>query len=224
MSQIEGTVVQAQAGIMGFDTTEVLNAVSARNYFNKGYRFCVRYVGRGKGKSNYVDISRAEAQAIVDAGLGLMIAQHPLASGWVPTEQMGQDFGNYAALAAGQAGLLPGMNIWLDLEGVKDSVSSDDIISYCNAWFGEVESLGFETGIYIGAAPGLTADQLYWDIKTKHYWKGGSSAKAGVPDNIPPRGYQLVQRINNPNTPSEFDSNVTSTDAFGLAVRWITKS
>src|ERR1700730_1854083 len=114
MSQIEGTVVQAQAGIMGFDTTEVLNAVSARNYFNKGYRFCVRYVGRGKGKSNYVDISRAEAQAIVDAGLALMIAQHPLASGWVPTEQMGQDFGNYAALAAGQAGLLPGMNIWLD--------------------------------------------------------------------------------------------------------------
>jgi hypothetical protein len=87
-----------------------------------------------------------------------------------------------------------------------------------------VESLGFETGIYIGAAPGLTADQLYWDIKTQHYWKGGSSAKAGVPDNIPPRGYQLVQRINNPNTPSEFDSNVTSTDAFGLAVKWITKS
>jgi hypothetical protein len=221
MSQINGTVQQAGAGLIGFDTTEVLNAVSAKAYVNKGYKFCVRYVGRSKGKSTYVDISASEAQTILNAGLALTIAQHPLAAGWIPTEKMGSDFGNYAALAAGQAGLLPGMNIWLDLEGVKDGVSSDDVIAYCNAWFAEVEDLGFETGVYIGAAPILTADQLYWDLKTKHYWKGGSSAKAGVPDDIPPRGYQMIQRIQNPNTPSEFDSNVTQTDAFGGGVMWI---
>ena len=224
MSQIEGTVVQAPAGVIGFDTTEVLNAVSAKNYLNKGYKFCVRYIGRGSGKSNFVDITQSEAQTIVDTGLALMIVQHPLASGWVPTARMGSEFGNYAALAAGKAGLLPGMNIWLDLEGVKDGASSNDVIAYCNAWFAEVEKLGFESGIYIGASPGLTADQLYWDIKTKHYWKGGSSSKAGVPDDIPNRGYQLVQRISNPGTPSEFDSNVTRTDAFGSGVMWIASS
>ena len=222
MSQIQGKVVQAPAGIIGFDTADVLNAVSARDYFNRGFRFCVRYVGREKGGSSYVDINQAEAQAIVDAGLALTVAQHPLDPGWVPTAQMGHDFGNYAALAVGQAGLLPGMNLWLDLEGVRDGVSSDDVIAYCNAWFSEVENLGFASGIYIGAAPGLTADQLYWDIKTKHYWKSGSGASAGVPDNIPLRGYQLVQRITNPNAPS--DSNVTQTDAFGLGAMWVAKS
>lgn len=209
MSQIKGKIVQAAAGVLGFDTTEVLNAVSANNYINKGYKFCVRYVGRGTGKSSFVDINQSEAQTIVDAGLALTVVQHPLASGWAPTETMGSDFGNYAALAAGKAGLLPSMNMWLDLEGVKDGAPSSDIIAYCNAWFEEVEKLGFVSGIYIGASPGLTADQLYWDLKTKHYWKGGSSAKAGVPDDIPNRGYQLIQRISNPGTPSEFDSNVT---------------
>lgn len=221
MSQVEGKVIQAPPGILGFDTTEVLNVVSAKNYYNKGYRFCVRYIGRSSGKSPYVDISQSEAQTIVDASLALTVVQHPLAAGWTPTESMGSDFGNYAALAAGKAGLLPGTNVWLDLEGVKDGVSSNDVIAYCNAWFEEVEKLGFELGIYIGAAPGLTADQLYWDIKTKHYWKGGSSAKAGVPDDIPNRGYQLVQRISNPGTSSEFDSNVTRTDTFGSGVMWI---
>jgi Domain of unknown function (DUF1906) len=221
MSQIDGKVFQAAAGVLGFDTTEVLNAVSAKNYINKGYKFCVRYIGRAAGKSNFVDIGQLEAQMIVDAGLALTVVQHPLAAGWVPTESMGSSFGNYAALAAGKAGLLPGTNVWLDLEGVKDGVSADDVIAYCNAWFEEVDGLSFASGVYIGASPGLTADQLYWDLKTKHYWKGGSSAKAGVPDDIPNRGYQLVQRISNPGTPSEFDSNVTRTDAFGSGVMWI---
>src|SRR5262249_24314240 len=94
----------------------------------------------------------------------------------------------------------------------------------CNAWFEEVEKLGFESGVYIGASPGLNADQLYWDLKTEHYWKGGSSAKAGVPDDIPNRGYQLIQRISNPGKPSEFDSNVTRVDACGAGVMWIAGS
>jgi hypothetical protein len=224
MSQIDGKVVQAPAGVIGFDTTDVLNAVSAKNYLNKGYKFCVRYIGRSPGTSEFVDISQSEAQTIVDAGLALAVVQHPLAAGWEPTVGMGSEFGNYAGLAAGEAGLLAGMNVWLDLEGVNDGVSSSDVIAYCNAWFEEVEKLGFESGVYIGAAPGLTADQLYWDLKTKHYWKGGSSATAGVPDDIPNRGYQLIQRISDPGTPSEFDSNVTRTDAFGSGVMWIASS
>jgi hypothetical protein len=51
-----------------------------------------------------------------------------------------------------------------------------------------------------------------------------AQAKAGAPDDIPDRGYQLVQPIGNPNTPSEFDSNVTRADAFGSGVMWLTSS
>jgi hypothetical protein len=64
LSTIDGKVVQAPAGIPGFDTTEVLNAVSAKNYYNKGHRFCVRYIGRSADKSIYVDITQPEAQII----------------------------------------------------------------------------------------------------------------------------------------------------------------
>jgi hypothetical protein len=81
---------------------------------------------------------------------------------------------------------------------------------------------GIRFSFGIRSNPGLTADQLYWDLKTKHYWKGGSSAIAGVPDDIPQRGYQLIQRIHYPGTSLEFDSNVTKTDNFDGGVMWIT--
>jgi hypothetical protein len=43
---ITGEVFQAQAGIIGFDTTDRLNPATAKQYYNKGYRFCVRYIAR----------------------------------------------------------------------------------------------------------------------------------------------------------------------------------
>jgi hypothetical protein len=61
------------------------------------------------------------------------------------------------------------------------------------------------------------------DLRTAHYWKGGSSAEAGVPDEIPHRGYELVQRISDPG-PNGFDSDVTKTDAFGGGVIWVVNS
>lgn len=91
---------------------------------------------------------------------------------------MGHTFGANAAAYAGDAGLPTGVNVFLDLEGVKNGVSASDVIDFCNAWFAEVEGVGYETGVYVGAAPGLTADQLYWNLRTKHYWKGGSSFRA----------------------------------------------
>jgi hypothetical protein len=44
-----------------------------------------------------------------------------------------------------------------------------------------------------------------------------------VPDEIPHRGYQLVQRISDPG-PNGFDSDVTKTDAFGGGVIWVVNS
>ena len=220
---IAGVISQAQPGIIGFDTTDRLNPVTAKQYFNKGYRFCVRYLGRGDGKSKYDDLIETEAQAIVDSGMALMAVQHPLAEGWTPTQALGQSFGSAAAKLAGNAGLPSGATVWLDLEGVKAGTADTAVIDYCNAWFTEVDAVGYATGVYIGAAPGITPDQMYWNLKTKSYWKGGSSAKAGVPDDIPHRGYQLIQHIQNVGKPDEFDSNVTKNDAFGSGVMWVSQ-
>ena len=83
---ISGEILPAQAGVIGFDTAVRLNPATASQYYNKGYRFCVRYIGRGDGKSKYDDLIEKEAQAIVDSGMALMAVQHPLAEGWTPTE------------------------------------------------------------------------------------------------------------------------------------------
>jgi Domain of unknown function (DUF1906) len=216
---ITANVVQAPAGLIGVDTIGVLDTDSAQRYLARGYRFCIRYVSHDRGPSEYVDLTASEAQTIVDSGLALMAVQHPLDAGWVPTADLGQIFGQNAALHATEAGLPPGVNVWLDLEGVAPGTPAADVIAFCNAWFQQVESAGFASGIYVGANPGLSADELYWDIRTQHYWKGGSSAEAGVPDDIPPRGYQLVQRIHDPG-PREYDSDVTRTDTFGGGVMW----
>jgi hypothetical protein len=184
----------------------------------------VRYVGRGDGKSRYDDLIETEAQAIVNSGMALMAVQHPLAEGWNPTETMGRAFGSSAAKYAGEAGLPLGVTIWLDLEGVKNGTSDQAVIDYCNAWFSEIASVGYSSGVYVGASPGITPEQMYWNLKTASYWKGGSSAKSGVPDDIPHRGYQLIQHIHNAGQRNEFDSNVTKIDAFGKSVMWVTGS
>jgi hypothetical protein len=209
--------MQAPAGIIGFDTADRLDLATARQYYDRGYRLCIRYIPRDDD-SLYEDLIESEAQAIIDSGMALSVVQHPLRAGWSPSAQLGQVFGRNGAAYAAAAGLPAGMNIFLDLEGVREGTAAADVIGYCNAWFGEVEAAGYVGGVYIGASPGLSADQLYWNLKTKHYWKGGSDAEAGVPDDIPHRGYQLVQYIHYPDTPEEFDSDVTKVDAFGNGV------
>jgi hypothetical protein len=224
---LQGRVSQMPAGLIGFDTADCLNAVTAKQYFNKGYQYCIRYVSHDESMpSDFVDLTADEAQAILDSGMGLFVVQHPLGTkgGWTPTQQLGQTFGQNAAAYAGEAGIPSGVNIFLDLEGVKAGTATGDVIDYCNAWFAEVAAVGYETGVYVGASPGLSADQLYWNLKTKHYWKGGSSSQAGVPDDIPQRGYQLIQYIHYPDTPNEFDSNVSKTDNFGGGVMWLTST
>jgi hypothetical protein len=223
-NMLAGRIEAAAVGAIGFDTADPLNVITAKQFANKGYKFCIRYVGRdGKSpaKSDYVDLSSTEADAILSAGLCLSVVQHPLRAGWVPSERLGREFGSAAAILSGEAGLPRGTTVWLDLEGVKSETADTEVIAYCNAWFGELSAVGYDPGVYIGSNPGLTAEQIYWDLKTTHYWKGGSSAKAGVPDEIPHRGYQLVQRIHHPGTPKEFDSDVVRNDAFGHAFNWV---
>lgn len=222
---LQGRVSQAPAGVIGFDSSDALTAVTARQYFNRGFRFCVRYVSHDEAvPSSYRNLTADEGQAIIDAGLALFVIQHPLAAGWVPTARLGQQYGQNAAIYAGNAGVPPGVNVFLDLEGVKPGTPDGDVIDYCNAWFAEIEAVGYVSGVYVAAAPGLSADELYWNLKTKHYWRGGSSVEAGVPADIPNRGYQLSQRIQNPGQSNEFDWDVTKTDNFGSGVMWISNA
>lgn len=219
---LAGNVSSAIPGALGFDTAVPLNADSARNYFNQGYRFCVRYVSRtdasraANAESGLTDISEAEGQLILASGLALMVVQHVAASGWVPSAGLGDEYGGNAAAYTAAAGLPEGVNVWLDLEDIPAGTSHSDIIDYCNAWFGKVSAAGYVPGVYVGFNSWLSPDELFFDLKTKHYWRA-----AGNIQNVSHRGYQMFQHVIKLNDNSELDKNVTNNDALGLAAQWL---
>jgi hypothetical protein len=214
-----GTVIRAPAGAQGFDTDTVISAQQAHRLRGAGFTFCLRYLSRTEGESSG-DLMPAEAGRILDAGLALMPVQHVARRGWVPTPELGTTYGKAAAANATAVGFPQGVNVWLDLEGVLGSVLSEEVIRYCNAWFYEVESAGFVPGLYVGAEAILTGDELYWRLKTRHYWRSASR----VPP-IPHRGYQMFQALAPSPVPGiSIDRNVTKDDGFGDAVVWLAPS
>ena len=218
---LSGAIVSAPTGVQGFDTNTSLSSDTARRLRDAGFGFCIRYLTRDRGQQSH-DLTPEEAVHILDAGLGLMAVQHVQPDGWHPTAALGATYGANAVANAQQVGIPAGVTLWLDLEGVAAETAPAIVIEYCNAWFDAVTAAGYESGIYVGANAVLSGEDLYWSLKTRHYWKSGSK----VPD-IPHRGYQLVQRI----APGgdvlagvSIDRNVTSTDALGGTVRWLSRA
>jgi len=213
---LTGSVVRAPAGQQGFDADTVLTSSQARQLRDAGFAFCIRYLSRAANQPAS-DLTTAEARRILSAKLALMPVQHVAREGWVPTGDLGTTNGSRAAQHALDIGFPPGVNVWLDVEGIAPSVPSQDVIDYCNAWFTEVEAVGFESGLYVGANAILSADELFWRLKTKHYWHSLST----VPD-IPHRGYQMFQSaVRHPLAGVDMDRNVTLNDAFGDSVLWL---
>lgn len=216
-----GNVVAAAPGVIGFDIATRLNMAQAKKYVSQGFAFCIRYVSRDDAtrkaneKNGTPDLSLDEGQVILAAGMALMVVQHCPKPGWTPTAELGKTYGENAASYAATAGLPEGVNLWLDLEGIAKETPHQDIIDYCNAWFAAVRVGGYEPGVYLGFDIYLSSDELFFNLKTKHYWR----APGHVPD-VAHRGYQLIQHIKNPG-PTEFDWDVTRTDDLGDTVIWL---
>jgi hypothetical protein len=214
---LPGQVVSAPPGLHGIDTNTVLDDRHCRTAKVRGFSFCLRYVSRAEREQTH-DLHEAEARTILNAGLALMPVQHVARAGWSPTKNLGSTYGRNAAAHVREIGFPPGVNVWLDLEGVKSSSSHAAVIEYCNAWIAEVELAGFVPGVYIGARAILTGDEIFWRLRARHFWKSGSR----VPD-IPHRGYQLIQKIirNDKIDGVEIDRNLTVNDNFEQSVLWL---
>jgi Domain of unknown function (DUF1906) len=218
---LAGIVSPAPPGLVGFDFDSKINSAQAKQFARRGFRFCIRYISRDdqsrahNQQQGTPDLSIDEAQGILDSGMALMAVQHVANPGWHPTPALGTTYGGNAAVYAAEAGLPSGVNVWLDLEGIAEGTSHDNIIGYCNNWFAALSNGGYEPGIYIGFDVFLSPDELFFNLTTKHYWR----APGNIPE-ISHRGYQLIQHIDNPG-PNEFDRDVTLNDAFGGAVMWL---
>jgi hypothetical protein len=212
---LSGSVKSAPVGAHGFDTDTKLSAASARNLRQAGFVFCIRYVSRADSEASS-DLTTAEATAILNAGLALMPVQHVAKSGWIPSADLGTNNGKNAAKNAGSVGFPAGVNLWLDLEGASGSATSQQAIDYCNAWFTEVDKAGFVSGLYVGPQAILNGHDLFFRLRTKHYWKSASH----VP-NVDNRGYQMVQSLPHKVAGVNLDSDVTKNDDLGDAVIWL---
>jgi hypothetical protein len=217
---LTGSIQTAPAGLRGFDANTPISASTAAAFWNAGYRFCLRYVGRTQMAS--YDLTTSEAQVLLAQGFGLMPVQHVLNPGWAPTQSLGEQYGANAAKFAQQIGFPPGVNVWCDLECVADDAKASDVVAYCNAWYTGVADAGYVPGVYVGYQPGLTGSQLYSNLKFSHYWAAYNVDGDSKPT---PRGWQMVQSegsgtVGGVSTES-YDADKTYVDGKGGAVLWL---
>jgi len=219
-NSLTGRVESAPPAVLGFDIDRPLSRSDVQTFVARGFRFVVRYLTRAHSTENPGDLTRSEAETILSGGLALMAVQHVAKANWLPTKDLGAGYGADAAANAREVGLPPGINLWLDLEGVRADCARQDVLDYCNAWFAAVDGAGFASGLYVGEGIVISPDDIFWNLKTKHYWKSGSN----VPE-IPQRGYQMVQHIPpNADDKANVDRNITRTDALGGGVQWLTRA
>ncbi|HEY7768975.1 glycoside hydrolase domain-containing protein [Longimicrobium sp.] len=217
---LAGNVTPAPAGLRGFDANTPISAAAARAFWDAGYRFALRYVGRTQMASH--DLTTAEAEILLNQGFGLMPVQHVLDPGWQPTTALGQEYGANAATFSQQIGFPPGVNVWCDLESVSHEASAADVIGYCNAWYTAVANAGYVPGLYVGYEPGLTGQQLYGSLKFSRYW---AAYNVDGVSNPKPRSWQLVQMEGSGTvgglSTEVYDADETRTDGEGSTPVWL---
>lgn len=217
---LTGTIQNAPAGVRGFDANTPIGSQAAKDFYDAGYRFCLRYVGRVQMAS--YDLTAQEANDILDAGLALMPVQHVLDPGWAPTQSLGAEYGANAAGFAQQVGFPPGVNVWCDLECVADDTPASNVTAYCNAWYDAVAGAGYVPGLYVGYQPGLTGQQLYGTLRFQHYWAAYNVDGVSTPR---PRGWQMIQTVGSGTiggiTTEAYDADTTRTDGKGGTPLWL---
>lgn len=160
----------AAAGAQAFDTDTIVSAQTAAALAGLGYAAAIRYVSRGS--PNAGDITSAEAMALADAGLALLLVQHAPPSRWTPTTRLGNQYGSAGVYNARAAGYPAGATLAVDLENMRPGCGVPAICDYVNAWARAVAAGGYEPMLYFTADCPLTPEQLYLDLVVRLYWRG----------------------------------------------------
>jgi hypothetical protein len=177
------------AGARGFDADAIVTDAVIRDAIKKKFTYIGRYVRRTT--SHDYDLTAIEAERIVNAGLGLFAIQHVAPDRWKPTGDLGFQYGRTCADELDHIGLPPGTIAVLDLEGVADAATAEQVIAYCNQWHSVVASRGFVPCLYIGWESGLTGRDAYWRLRFTRYW-GAYNVNSDQAPAV--RGFQLQQQ------------------------------
>ncbi len=185
VTPLSGWVQAAPPGTRGADTVTAISASAAAALAAAGVSFCVRYVS--PNQSSVTPLTASEAQGILGANLGLMLAQSVDASALTFSTALGTQHGQAAAASAQSIGFPMCAVVWLVLDALPASTAPSVLTSYYGAWYTAVHAAGYLPGLCVGAAPVLTAAQL-GGLAFSNYWQA-----SGATVSPSPRGYQLVQ-------------------------------
>lgn len=230
---LSGTVEKAASGLLGLDFNadgQKMTPALAKAFRDAGYTFCARYVPRlASAATVSFDLRRDEAQMLLNEGFAVMAVQHfKSEKGWIPTAQLGRDYGTFAAKWAREKVELPeGVCIFLDLEAVKSGTPKADVIAYCVEWHQQVKAAGYEPGVYLGTGAKLADTEVAKVLPFEHYW-----AAFNETFQVPGRGIQLKQIAVGKNSPLRppgakgfrFQADRTSIDSKGGALSWLAPS
>jgi hypothetical protein len=212
---LQGTVQKASQGLQVFDVNAPLTALQAKEFKEAGFVGAIRYLPRTSALMSG-NLTYEEATLILASGLCLSAVQHVPLPDWLPTPELGSQYGGFAAsYAKNTVGLPSGMVLWLDLEMVSKEATSEDIIGYCNNWASAVTEGGYLPGLYVGFQTGLSPEQLYANLSFTHYWRAYNGGSVAV------RGYQLIQHDQKTLDGIEYDPSTTQNDNLLDSVIWL---
>jgi hypothetical protein len=203
------SVQPATPGAKGIDCITILTSASAARLKAAGTDFAVRYLG---------SLTKGEAQAILGAGMALLVVGFSRKPGWSPSAALGASDGAAAVLHAQEADLPAGLTLFCDFETPSASATAQDCIDYINAWAKAVRAAGFRAGLYVGFGVPLTSQQLYHDLIVDCYWRAGNA-----PQTVAVRGYCMKQspQFNQIVAGIEVDADEILTDALGGVPFWL---
>jgi hypothetical protein len=215
------SVVEVPDGSLVVDTSARLSAaqaaaLAAASWQGRPVVGVIRYVGLSSIPWPG-DVSAAELDAILDAGLLLGLVQHcrrpdPGSATWHTTgAPMGSQDGAAAVSCARRAGYLAGCHLACDLEDCGSSAAL--VTEHVEAWADEVSAAGYLPLLYVGFCAGLDADQLYALPGFAAYWCDAGPRAVSV------RGFCLRQHATVSLAGLGVDPDVASADALGGRLR-----
>jgi hypothetical protein len=206
---LNGMLSTAEDGIKGFDCNQVLTAQQAIAFRDDKFKFVFRYVPRVT-RARY-DLTAAEAELILDCGLGLGVVQHVAGEGWDALAAKGKLYGETAVQQIFDIGFPKGMLVWCDLEGVNPTDSDQQVIDFCDEWYRAVNGAGLNAGLYVGWRTLLSGAQIH-NLPFRHYWSAFNLNADEVPT---VRGVQIKQEAEKVAHGVRYDPDIASADLIG---------
>lgn len=156
---------------LGADTISTLNTDAARALWAYGCRFLMRYIE---------ETSAEEIASLLGYGFALGFCT------------LAEDFNGQAAVGKLQAlGVPPGVDIFLDVEGVE--LDPAELIAKIAAWSAPVRMAGYGPAMYVGAGALLTSSELSM-LPVYRYWRGCSRLVDRFGAVVEPtRGFCIIQ-------------------------------